>query len=229
MGSPQQFRYRILVVDDEENVRLTLGALLTNEHYEVLVAADGFEALAVMRGAIPHLVITDLKTPAMSGFELLGVLRKRFPSVATIAFSGEFKPASFPPNLLADRYLEKGQTSPLEIIKTVREILATCPMRFQPAKAELPPVWIPRSRKSYLVLTCPECLRSFSVPQHAVAAGRCPDEICPHCGSTVQYCLDATVANETSDKSQAADRRKPLESLTDEVAGSESQSLRLSS
>ncbi|HEX5433999.1 MAG TPA: response regulator, partial [Candidatus Angelobacter sp.] len=137
MSSTQQkFRYRVLVVDDEEPIRSTLSAMLAEQNYEVLLAADGFEALATMRGALPHLIISDLKMPNMSGFELLGVVRKRFPSIAVIAMSGEFRPASLPTDLLMDRYLEKGQTPPMEIIETVRELLASSPMRSQPAKAE---------------------------------------------------------------------------------------------
>ena len=212
MPSPPKFRYRILVVDDDENVRLTLGALLADQHHEVAVAADGFEALALMRGALPDLLISDLKMPNMSGFELLGIVRKRFPSVAVIAMSGEFTPVSVPPDLLADRYLEKAQTPPLEIVEVVREILASSPMRSQPAKSDLSPVWLPRSRSAYIVLTCIECLRSFSVPQHVAEGGRCPDESCPHCGSTVQYCLDATLAAGPSGTSQLDDMRKQVES-----------------
>src|SRR5438105_3854470 len=167
------FRHRILVVDDDEAARSTVTSLLQKENYEVMTAMDGFEALAAMREGLPDLLISDLKMPNMSGFELLGVVRKRFPSVAVIAMSGEFKPASLPNELLADRYLEKGNTPPMEIAEAVRELLAASPLRSQPARAELASVWLPRSRTGYLVLTCPECLRSFSAPQHAAKSGEC--------------------------------------------------------
>ena len=207
----QKFRYRILVVDDEENVRSTLAAMLADQNYEVLLAADGFEALATMRGALPDLMISDLKMPNMSGFELLGIVRKRFPSVAVIAMSAEFRPASLPPELLVDRYLEKDQTPPMEVIEVVRELLASSPIRSQPAKAELAAVWVPRSQTKYLVLTCPECLRSFSVLETSVA-GPLLDEKCPHCETTVQYCIDATVSNQPSRTSRIDEMRKQVES-----------------
>jgi len=150
-----------------------------------------------MRDGIPHLIISDLKMPSMSGFELLGIVRKRFPSIAAIAMSGEFTPRSAPVDLLADRYLQKGESQPIEILETVRELLSASPLRSQPAKTEFAPVWVPRSRTNYLVLTCPECLRSFSVPSRR-EFGRCPDEECPHCGSTIQYCIDETLTSKAS-------------------------------
>ncbi|HKR29028.1 MAG TPA: response regulator [Terriglobales bacterium] len=213
MASAQpKFRYRILIADDDEIVRSTVSALLISQNYEVLVAEDGFEALALMRAAPPDLVISDLKMPNMSGFELLGIIRKRFPSVAVIVMSGEFTPVSVPPDLLADRYLEKSHTPPLEIVEVVREVLASSPIRSQPAKSELSPVWLPRSRTAYIVLTCVECLRSFSIPQQAAKGGRRLDETCPHCGSTVQYCLDVTMADGPSGTSRVDDMRKQVES-----------------
>lgn len=214
MPSEQQtFKYRILTVDDEESVRTTLAAVLSESGYEVVSAQDGFEALATMREGLPHLIISDLKMPNMSGFELLGIVRKRFPSIAVIAMSGQFTPSSGPIDLLADRYLQKGEAQPIEVLEAVRELLSASPLRSQPPKADLAPVWLPRSRTNYVVLTCTECLRSFSVPSRA-EVGRCPDELCPHCGSTVQYCVDETVIDEISpDGASIADREvKQLES-----------------
>jgi len=194
---PQRFSRRILIVDDDASARELIGTLLTHEgYYEVLTASDGFEALAAMRGGIPDLMISDLKMPNMSGFELLSVVRKRFPSIAVIAMSAEFRPASFALDILADRYLRKGETPPLEIVETVRELLEVSPLRSQPARPELAPVWIPRSQTNYIVLTCPDCLRSFSVLQRNLEDGLRRNEACAHCGVTVQYRLDTTSSAE---------------------------------
>ena len=73
------FHYRLLVVDDEPAIRYLFQSSLTTEGYEVGVAKDGFAALAQMRGALPDLILTDLKMPNMSGFELLSIVRRRFP------------------------------------------------------------------------------------------------------------------------------------------------------
>jgi CheY-like chemotaxis protein len=81
------FHYRLLVVDDEPPVRDLFQGSLSTEGYEVRVAKDGFEALAQMRGALPDLILSDLKMPNMSGLEFLSVVRRRFPQIPTIAIS----------------------------------------------------------------------------------------------------------------------------------------------
>jgi CheY-like chemotaxis protein len=65
------FHYRLLVVDDEPPIRDLFQFSFSTEGYEVRVAKDGFAALAEMQGALPDLIVTDLKMPNMSGFELL--------------------------------------------------------------------------------------------------------------------------------------------------------------
>ena len=83
-----QFRFRILVVDDEPSLRETAGLILESEGYEVLTAADGVEGLHVLSKSLPDLIISDLNMPRMSGFEFLAIVRERFPRIATIAMSG---------------------------------------------------------------------------------------------------------------------------------------------
>jgi len=61
----------ILVVDDELNMRLVLGAMLKKEGYEVFSAANGVEALEVLQQEEVDVVITDLKMPKLDGMGLL--------------------------------------------------------------------------------------------------------------------------------------------------------------
>ena len=68
-----KFHYRLLVIDDEALSRELLENLLSDAGYEIVVAKDGFAALAQMRGALPDLIIVDLKMPNMSGFEFLSI------------------------------------------------------------------------------------------------------------------------------------------------------------
>jgi CheY-like chemotaxis protein len=155
------FHYRLLVVDDEPAIRELFQSLLSTEGYEVGVAKDGFAALAQMRGALPDLILTDLKMPNMSGFEFLSIVRRRFPQIPTIAISGEFQPALAPLGVLADAFFAK----PLrleELLARVAELLQDAPPR--PAiKRDKAPVWVPRNGE-YYVITCTDCLRSFSIP-----------------------------------------------------------------
>jgi signal transduction histidine kinase/DNA-binding response OmpR family regulator len=65
----------ILTVDDDDLVRGTLVALLRSNHHHVLEAANGVEALDIVRAQRPDLVITDVLMPAMDGYELVRQLR----------------------------------------------------------------------------------------------------------------------------------------------------------
>jgi CheY-like chemotaxis protein len=62
---------KILVVDDELNMRLVLSAMLKKEGHEVAMAADGREALAILEKEDMDVVVTDLKMPNLDGLGLL--------------------------------------------------------------------------------------------------------------------------------------------------------------
>jgi|ERR1041385_8107223 CheY-like chemotaxis protein len=86
---PTGFSYRVLVVDDDPRVLQVSRLILEAKGYEVKTATDGFEALVELRRSLPDVIISDLKMPNMSGFELLSVVRRRFPHIPVIAISGE--------------------------------------------------------------------------------------------------------------------------------------------
>ncbi len=65
----------ILVVDDSETVLNFLRAVLEDEHYEVVTAADGNDALTKVHQSLPDLVVTDSIMPNLDGFGLLRALR----------------------------------------------------------------------------------------------------------------------------------------------------------
>lgn len=68
---------RVLIVDDEENLRLVLRTLLKKHGYEVEVAGSGEEALSKVDPFEPDVVITDVRMPGMTGIELIAALRER--------------------------------------------------------------------------------------------------------------------------------------------------------
>jgi two-component system, NtrC family, response regulator AtoC len=74
---------RILVVDDEENLRLVLRTLLRRAGYEVETASTGEEALEKVEAFGPDVVITDVRMPKMTGLDLLSALRAK-QSLATV-------------------------------------------------------------------------------------------------------------------------------------------------
>ena len=75
---------RILVVDDEVDLAASCQRLLAGRGYETGVAASAEEALTLVAGAEPQLVITDLKMPGMGGMELLRTLREQHPEMPVI-------------------------------------------------------------------------------------------------------------------------------------------------
>lgn len=66
---------KILIVDDEPNIVISLDFLMKREGFEVAVAADGEEALAQVATFQPDLVLLDVMMPKKSGFEVCEALR----------------------------------------------------------------------------------------------------------------------------------------------------------
>jgi CheY-like chemotaxis protein len=84
MGSKK----RILVVDDNDDLRATIGALLKADGFDVALAADGQAALAQQQASPADLVLTDLFMPDKDGIETIIELRKLSPDVKIVAMSG---------------------------------------------------------------------------------------------------------------------------------------------
>jgi DNA-binding NtrC family response regulator len=99
---------RVLVADDEMNMRRVLEAILRREGYEVVTAANGVDALAGMSRNI-HTVITDLKMPGLDGMGLLRKLQTEYPEVPVVMITahGSVENAVEAVKLGAFDYLEK--------------------------------------------------------------------------------------------------------------------------
>jgi CheY-like chemotaxis protein len=200
--SSEYFHYRILVVDDDAVVRELAEHVLPAEGFDVRVAADGFEALHVLKSALPDLIIADLNMPRMTGFELLSIVRRRFPQIPVIAVSGEYSGPGLPNGLIADLFLEKGTYTPSEMLAQIRRLLQRSPLRASPARAEHAPLWVPVNGRPYYVLTCTECLRSFPVSfKDRNALGNDKREHraqCDYCEAEVKYFLDLGTLKQAS-------------------------------
>ena len=79
---------RILVADDEEDILELLGEYLRARGYAVHTAADGIDAINLVRSGIVDIVLTDLKMPTVGGLELLAEIRRLPIPVATIVMTG---------------------------------------------------------------------------------------------------------------------------------------------
>jgi len=191
------FEYRMLIVDDDAVFCEIADQLFSSLGYTVRCADDGFEALAMMKEALPDVIICDLNMPRMTGFELLSIVRRRFPHIPVVAMSGEYLGTELPTGVLADAYLQKGgEHSPEVLVQKIRDLLEKSPLRANIIKTPRAPVWVPLNGKSYFVLTCPECLRSFSLPVPRDAEEDPERERKAHCESCsheIKYVLDAGV------------------------------------
>lgn len=79
---------RILVIDDDENIRTVFSRFLGAHGYEVVCAADGREGLKKLGTDAPDLVITDIMMPEADGLEVVLAMRKQKSTVPVIAISG---------------------------------------------------------------------------------------------------------------------------------------------
>ena len=115
---------RILVVDDDENIRMSLGTILRDEGYVVDSAVNGSEAIKKTESTVFNVALIDIKLPDMEGIELLTRIRDTVPKVRKIIMTGfpSLKNAIAAVNNKADAYLLK----PVELDKllsTIREQL----------------------------------------------------------------------------------------------------------
>jgi CheY-like chemotaxis protein len=184
-------RKTLLLVEDDSQIRLLLTMILDHIGYQVRVAEDGFAALRSMREGLPETIISDLYMPGMSGFELLSVVRRRFPFIRVIAMSASFSGHEVPEGVAADGFYQKGNDleellSMLAVIPNGENLCRT------PQTAASTPMWIAENGhppgSACITVTCPECLRTF--PQ-VVGDSRSPihETGCIYCSTPVQYAI----------------------------------------
>jgi DNA-binding NtrC family response regulator len=117
-------RAKILVVDDDENIRNTLKAILEDEGYGVDTAVTGGEAIQKTQKATYNVALLDIRLPDMEGVELLKLIKDTVPRTRKIMLTGypSMKNAIAALNKNADAYLIK----PIDIenlLATVRNQL----------------------------------------------------------------------------------------------------------
>jgi CheY-like chemotaxis protein len=186
----------LLVVDDESSTRTLLSQVFGQLGYSVRAAEDGFQALEQIREELPDILLSDLNMPGMSGFELLSVIRRRIPNIYVIASSGAFSGREVPNGIAADAFHEKG-TGMQNLLGLVKKAGGDKSQPRAGSSASLPissaslPIWIAHARVddgdgAYVLITCPECLRAFSM-----AVGAADFVIhqanCAFCSTTIHY------------------------------------------
>ena len=118
---------KILLVEDDNNLREIYEARLQAEGYQIVSAHDGEEALVVAKNEKPDLIISDVMMPKISGFEMLDILRNteglKEVKVIMLTALGQTDDQQRPNKLGADRYLVKSQVTLEDIVKVTQEIL----------------------------------------------------------------------------------------------------------
>jgi CheY-like chemotaxis protein len=180
----------ILIVDDNPLLVSVLSEMLKAHGHAVRTASDGFAALATIREQSPDVLLSDLNMPGMSGFELLSVVRRRFPNIAVIAMSGAYSGRSIPLGIAADGFYAKGSCSISGLFEILNAIEDDEVRHSTRAEA---PVWIPgipihQGDLRTMYVACPECLRTFA---HSAREAPAPPEErrCPHCQYAVQLAI----------------------------------------
>jgi CheY-like chemotaxis protein len=145
---------KIMLVEDDNNLREIYGARLLAEGHQIVAAKDGEEALALAVKEKPDLIISDIMMPRISGFEMLDILRNapetRNTKVIMMTALSQAEDKARADKLGADRYLVKSQVTLEDVAKVVRDVLtgeqaapaAAAPPAFDPS-ATTPPVSIP--------------------------------------------------------------------------------------
>lgn len=115
---------RILIVDDDENIRKTMKAILEDEGYIVDWAANGKEAIKKTNEKTYNLALLDIRLPDMEGVDLLKLLKDNVPRTRKIMVTGypSMQSAINALNKSADAYLVK-PVDVEKLLNTVKEQL----------------------------------------------------------------------------------------------------------
>jgi len=147
--------------------------------------------LREIRKQTPGVLLSDLNMPGMSGFELLSVVRRRFPAIRTIAMSGSFCGDEVPSGVAADAFFQKGSSTGA-LLRMIGSMSQAKPQGGESVN-QTAPIWLngnghDDAGQAWITISCPECLLTF--PQ-GVGGSMAPIRTaqCIHCDSTIQFAV----------------------------------------
>jgi CheY-like chemotaxis protein len=118
---------KIMLVEDDNNLREIYGERLIAEGYEIVSAGDGEEALALAVREKPDLIIADVMMPKISGFDMLDILRQapetKDTKVIIMTALGQAEDKNRATALGADKYLVKSQVTLEDVARVVHDLL----------------------------------------------------------------------------------------------------------
>ncbi len=117
---------KILLVDDNENIRDALIPLLEREGFKISIAADGIEALREARETLPDILLLDIMIPKIDGYDVCRII-KNDPALKKIRIimltaKGQAHEQERGKEVGADAYIVK-PFSPLEVLSNIKKII----------------------------------------------------------------------------------------------------------
>lgn len=118
---------KVLLVEDDINLREIYAARLNAEGYELVLAADGEEALSKAVSEKPSLILLDIMMPKISGFDVLDILRStpetENTKVVMLSALSQESDKEHGEQLGVDKYLIKSQITLEDVVETVKELV----------------------------------------------------------------------------------------------------------
>lgn len=113
---------KILIVDDEPNIVMSLEYAFKKQNYEVFIARDGEEALHILENEVPDIILLDIMMPKVDGYQTIAQIKNnaKLSAVKVVFLTAKSKASDVEKGLAlgADKYL----TKPFSIRKVVQEI-----------------------------------------------------------------------------------------------------------
>ena len=167
---------KVMLVEDDNNLREIYGARLLAEGYEIVAAKDGEEALAMAVKEKPDLIISDIMMPKISGFDMLDILRStpetKETKVIMMTALSQAEDKERAGKLGADRYLVKSQVTLEDVAKAAAEVLAEAGTPIaspQPAPAPAPAPAPEPTTAAVAPTQSPDSATAMSTPTPPVA------------------------------------------------------------
>ena len=188
---PDPFVRRVLLVDDEPAIRDILSLRLKEAGFEAEQAGDGIEGLVKLRKGLPHLIISDIEMPRMSGIEFIAVVRRRFPQLPVIVVSGVPR-ASLPPEVVPDACFQKGALRFDELLEAARDWAQKSPDCPNAPQVIHLPLRTRPDGAGYFRLTCTDCLRSFKMLNDPGIKAIERTTPCVHCQARLPFLVEGS-------------------------------------
>jgi CheY-like chemotaxis protein len=183
-----EFKYRVLVVDDDSEIRNVTAVILQMNNYDVSSAENGIAAIPILKNTQPRVMITDLRMPDMDGHELLRMARRFFPAMGAIVVSA-LEGIEAPGRDVADAVFAKGDYDVPDLLECVSDLAGRYPLRQANVKTAVSPSWIPQTDGRNFWAACNECLTCFSLPLSQLAYSGMHRAYCPSCGQRIRFMM----------------------------------------